>query len=73
MKNAEKIEHLQQVAEMLLCKVESRLKDTAPEDLPPQTAKHVSATLKDIRDIQQLKLDNEDRKITLVVEGEMWE
>ena len=73
MKNPEKIEHLQQVAEMLLCKVESRLKDTAPEDLPPQTAKHVSATLKDIRDIQQLKLEGDDKKVTLVVKGDLGE
>ncbi len=45
-------EQIQQVAQLLLRKVKCRLEDTQWADLTPQAAKHISSTLKDIRDLQ---------------------
>ena len=73
MENKENIQHLQKVANMLLCKVESRLQDTEPAALPPQSAKHISATLKDIRDIQLLKSGEETQVICVKLEKELEE
>ena len=72
MENKENIQHLQKVANMLLTKVESRLQDTAPADLLPQSAKHISATLKDIRDIQLLQT-GEAAEITVTLARELEE
>ena len=43
---------LQQVADLLLEKVGCRLEDTQWADLTPQAAKHISAILKDIAQLQ---------------------
>ncbi len=64
--------HLQKVANMLLKKVENRLQAVDPADLPPQSAKHISATLKDIRDIQLLQT-NEAAEITVTLAQELEE
>lgn len=46
-------QYLQQVAETVLEKLDAFLQTVEPENLSPQTMKHITATLKDIRELTQ--------------------
>ena len=57
---------LRQVADMLLSRVQSKLEETQSAELTPQAAKHYSSTLKDIRDIQLCRGEQEEKEGILV-------
>lgn len=51
----ERLESLWELADRVLEKVRLRLEDTDPRELTPQAMKHISSTMKDIKDLQMLR------------------
>ena len=61
MEQKKDLKDLRQVADMLLSRVKGKLEDTGSAELTPQAAKHYSSTLKDIRDIQMCREEQENQ------------
>lgn len=63
---------LERVARQVLNKLGQYVDGIAPETVSPQTMKHITATLKDIRDLS--REDTEDRGIAIRVafDNEAW-
>lgn len=55
-------ERLQSVADKLLNKVEALVDSREPEEMDTQSLRHISATLKDIKDIQMIRSDADMRE-----------
>lgn len=53
---------LQNVADKLLGKVEALVENCDPEDMDTQALRHISATLKDIKEIQMIRSDADMRE-----------
>lgn len=60
---------LRQVADKLLCKLDSVVELVQPESASTQALRQIAATLKDIRDIQAGK-NEENQALTVVLEGQ---
>lgn len=68
----QRLEKLQDLADVLLEKIRSRIEADDPQIMNPQSIKHLTGVMKDIRDIQLTKTAEEGQNLQLTVcwEGE---
>ena len=72
-KMQQRLEKLQQLADILLEKLRSRIDAEDPQTMNPQSIKHLTGVMKDIRDIQLARPIEEGQSMQLTVcwEGEL--
>lgn len=58
-KKATRAEKLQSVADLLMRKVEELLENMEPADMDTQAIRHISATLKDLKEIQMIRSEKD--------------
>ena len=66
-RQTERAARLQETADTLLTRVSALLESPEASTLPPQSLRHISGVLKDIRDVQMLKspLDYQEQKLKI--------
>ena len=66
-RQTERAARLQETADTLLTRVSALLESPEASSLPPQSLRHISGVLKDIRDVQMLKspLDYQEQKLKI--------
>lgn len=57
-----RMEKMQALADTILEKLRIRVEQTQPEEINPQTFKHMTGVMKDLKDIQLLPLDVEEQR-----------
>lgn len=65
-------QHLQQVAEKVLQKLNAFVDGVEPDKISPQAMKHVTATLKDIRDLTEIPQVSEGTTIRVEFSAPDW-
>ena len=70
---AQRLERLQKIADMLTEKLQQRVALEDPATMNPQAIKHITGVLKDLRDIQLTRPEQERdvSAITVLWEGEV--
>ena len=70
---AQRLERLQKIADMLTEKLQQRVAQEDPATMNPQAIKHITGVLKDLRDIQLTRPEQERdvSAITVLWEGEV--
>lgn len=54
-KASDRLEKMQSLADMILEKIRIRIEQTEPGEINPQTLKHLTGVMKDLKDIQMLR------------------
>lgn len=72
-KMQQRLEKLQELADELLEKLRERISAEDPQTMNPQAIKHITGVMKDIRDIQLAKPeeDRQTMQFTVCWEGEL--
>lgn len=62
-----RLDALQKIADTLVDKLSKRVDREEPETMNPQTVKHITGMLKDLRDIQLTKADAQTEGVSITL------
>jgi len=68
-----RLEKLQRLADTILDKLKHKVELEDPEQMNPQSLKHITGVMKDLRDIQLTRTDTDrdSMQVTVLWEGEL--